>query len=703
MPLIATKDWTTLHPIPLLADFREPLLMARLNGHRLMLVVAMSQEQGIAQAQELTRASSSCLWIDVIKNDQILYTNHQYISSDQANQFLGTCNQYVVYNAHSGFNANAFCGFSGTVSAGGVLVLLTPDTHQWHSNFDTQLKNYGQLASNAHSYFIQWWQLQWQSHDAVYVLQSQVYGHNDQLKSDIWQPLSDLTQTSMRFEPTAQQQGIIDQLITVYDRQTPMVFTIDAHRGRGKSSCLGWLIKAISKNARHEQIHNSIIVTAPSKRALGAMIHTAAPQKINFYALDTLLKMRPEGGMLIVDEAASVPLSQLKKLIDYYDLVVLSSTQDGYEGSGQGYRLKLPHIINDLGRACKVMKLTQPMRWQTNDPLEEFIRSSFLCDVKTPNVGKKLPYDSKQLPNYCQVTGQQLAYDNNLLRQVYALLMLAHYQTTPQDLRILLDHPEHKIHLCYVGSQLAGLAWVACEGGLDSELAQQITLGTRRIQGHLLAQILAQQASFSNACQMHSWRIQRLVVLPSLQGKGLGSALLQQIYSLAKQSHVDFVGASFSASNDTLRFWRTNNFLPAWLGIRADAATGLNSVQVIRPISDAATQMTKDLSYHLQGYLNFGKDIWFGSVNSQTWQDLHWADLPTVTIDHQRQQQQKLLRILAQGLAGFSGPLYLLHRQLADKKRKKIVMNAAQNNTHKGLQREVRQLAALILESSSVE
>jgi tRNA(Met) C34 N-acetyltransferase TmcA len=293
-----------------------------------------------------------------------------------------------------------------------------------------------------------------------------------------------------------------------------------------------------------------------------------------------------------------------------------------------------------------------------------------------------------------------LAHDNSLLRQVYALLMLAHYQTTPQDLRMLLDHPEHKIHLCYVGGQLVALAWVAHEGGLDAELAQQITLGTRRIQGHLLAQILAQQAGFSNACQLHSWRIQRLVVLPSLQGKGLGSALLQQIYGLAKQSHVDFVGASFSASNDTLRFWRSNNFLPGWFGIRADAATGLNSVQVIRPISDPAKQMTNDLTYHLQGYLNFGKDIWFDTIDWQTWQYLHWADVPAITIERQRQQQQKLLTILAQGLAGFSGPLYLLHRQLQDKKHKTTVMNAAQNNTHRGLQREVRQLAALLLKSS---
>jgi tRNA(Met) cytidine acetyltransferase len=709
LSLIATKDWTTLRSITQLADFREPLQMARIEGHRLMLVVAMSEEQGITKAQKLTHLSPLCLWVDGLKNRQSTSTDHQYITAAQANQYLGTSNQYVVYNAHSGFNASALCGLSGTILAGGVLILLTPPRSQWHSSFDTQLQNYGQSATNPHSYFIQWWQQQWQHHEAVYMLQGGGNGRNHRSKVDTWQPLPNLTPASKLLEPTAQQQSVVEQLLAAYNQQTSMVFTIDAHRGRGKSSCLGWLIKAIGKDAKYEPAHRAIpdlikrniIVTAPSKRALGSMIQTAEPQSINFYALDALLTSLPKAGMLIVDEAAAIPLSQLTKLLTHYSLVVLSSTQDGYEGSGQGYRLKLPRIIKSLGRTSTSMTLTQPMRWQANDPLEEFIRSSFLCDVKTPAIDQNYSCDSKQSLTYIQVTGQHLAHNNALLRQVYALLMLAHYQTTPQDLRILLDHPKHTIHLCYVGDQLAGLAWVANEGGLDSELAQQIALGKRRIQGHLLAQILAQQAGFSSACEMRSWRIQRLVVLPSLQCKGLGSALLQKVYGLAQESLVDFVGASFSASTDTLKFWRANYFLPAWLGIRADAATGLNSVQVIRPISVAATQLTQHLTFHLQGYLAFGRDIWFGSIDAKTWQYLHSEDFLSATEALNTEQQQRLLTLLARGHAGFSGPLYLLYQHLQDEKDKQTVMNAAQNNTHKGLQRVIRHLATCVLESSS--
>jgi len=694
MSLIATKDWTTLRSITQLANFRGPLLIARQAGHRLMLVIAMTEEQGIMQAQQLTCLSSSCLWVDILKNDQPQPTEQQYISAAQANQYLGTSKQYVVYNAHKGLNANALCGLSGTIMAGGVLILLTPPTAQWHNNFDTQLQDYGQSAATAHSHFIQWWQQQWQQHQAVYVLHNK---HHQQEKLIKWQPLPDVVQPSNLLEPTAQQQSLIDQLVTAYNQQASVVFTIDAHRGRGKSACLGWLIKTVGKDAKH----GDIIVTAPSKRALGTMIQTAEPQPINFYALDILLTTLPKGGMLIVDEAAAIPLSQLTKLIGHYSLVVLSSTQDGYEGSGQGYRLKLPRIINTLGQKSKAMTLTQPMRWQANDPLEAFIRNSFLCDVKAPDIDKTSPYNAKELLTYSQVTGQQLAHNNELLKQVYALLMLAHYQTTPQDLRILLDHPDHIIHLCHVGDQLAGLAWVAIEGGLDTELAQQIALGKRRIQGHLLAQILAQQAGFSDACEMLSWRIQRLVVLPSLQGKGLGSSLLQEIYGLAEASQVDYVGASFAVSTDILGFWQANHFSPAWLGMRADAATGLNGVQVIRPISTAAIQLAQHLTCHLRGYLEFGKGLWFESVGADVWQQLYFSDILSTNELLSTDQQQKLLIQLASGHAGFSGPLYLLYQKLDDEMDRRSIMHAAQNNTHKGLQRDVRHLARLLLESSS--
>lgn len=682
-----------MRSITQLADFRKPLSLSQHAGHRLMLVVAMMENHGLAQAKQLPEIGEPCLWVDVPQKRQSQAPKHQYISANQANQYLGTSNQYVIYNAHRGFNASALCALSGTIKGTGVLILLTPPTSQWQSNFDSQLKAYGQLERHAHSYFIQWWQRQWQHHSAVYVLHEEV----NQVKTTHWQPFTKLLKQWPLLEPTREQQSIITTLVTAYNQQSEIVYTIEGHRGRGKSACLGWLIKTIGK----EDNHGPVVVTAPSKRALGSMTQTAGLQKVNFHALDALLEQRPKAGLVIVDEAAAIPLSQLTKLVKHYKLVVLSSTQDGYEGSGQGYRLKLPHIISTLGLTSKAMTLTQPMRWQADDPLETFIRSSFLCDVRIPDAMLDLATEDLQHVSYRLMTGEKLAQDNELLKQVYALLMLAHYQTTPQDLRLLLDHPQHKIYLCYVNDCLVGMAWVAQEGNLDSTLAQQISLGRRRIQGHLLAQILAQQAGFPIACEMRSWRIQRLVVLPRLQGKGLGSALLNHIYACGEAHQIDFIGASFSASNNTLRFWLANNFTSAWLGLRPDTATGLNSVQVIQPISQGAKALKDQLKCHFKGYLDFGKGMWFTSVDAETWQGIYPKSIHATAAMLNVEQQRRLLILLAKGHAGFSGPLHLLYQQLLNDKDKQLVMHAAQNNTHKGLQKDVRRLALSLLPPES--
>ena len=682
--------------ITALSEFHQPLLIAQKTGHRLMLVVAMEEASGLSIAKQITRFASACLWVDVLNTTTVPVPEHHYISTNQTKQHLGTSNQYVIYNAHKGFNASALCALSGTVVGGGALILLVPAIAQWHHLFDSQLQAYGHLKSGAHSYFIKWWQQHWE-HCAVHVLEGSAYNHKRD-DHNIWQQL-DYYKAANLLHPTQDQKAVIDKLLSSYQQSINTVFNLSAHRGRGKSACLGWLIKAISTQSKKTQ-QAPVIVTAPSKKALSTLSATATPALVNFYALDALLTQLPKASLVIVDEAASLPLSQLTKLIQHYDLVVLSSTQDGYEGSGQGYRLKLPRIIESLGLTSESLTLTQPMRWHANDPLEDFIRSSFLCDVRLPNIEQQSFIDSTSSLTYSHTCGEELAQDSRLLKQVYALLMLAHYQTTPQDLRLLLDHPKQKLYLCYKGGCLVALAWVSQEGALDADLAEQIALGKRRIQGHLLAQILTQQAGFPESCEMHSWRIQRIVVLPQLQNTGVGAALLNHVYTLAQEDNIDFLGTSFSASVDTLRFWLANQYIPAWLGLRADAATGLNSVQLIRPISINAHTLAGNLSHHLYGYLSFGKDFWFRSIDKKVLLIIATNCEKNTTPALDQMQKKRLLKLLALGQAGFSGGLYLLYQQLKDAKDKQEVLHAAHNNTHKGLQKSVRRLALLQVEPS---
>ncbi|MDO7555592.1 MAG: hypothetical protein MUR16_05720, partial [Oceanospirillaceae bacterium] len=160
---------------------------------------------------------------------------------------------------------------------------------------------------------------------------------------------------------------------------------------------------------------------------------------------------------------------------------------------------------------------------------------------------------------------------------------------------------------------------------------------------------------------------------------------------------VNFVGASFSANSKNLNFWQLNKFSPIWLGVRADTATGFNSVQVMRPISADGKLLQDQLRCHFRDYLTFGQYLWFSSIDADLWQIIFASCQKNVMVGLSKKQQQDLLILLANGRSGFSGSLYLLHQNVRDAKHKSMIIQAAQNNTHKGLQEHVRRLARTTL------
>ena len=54
--------------------------------------------------------------------------------------------------------------------------------------------------------------------------------------------------------------------------------------------------------------------------------------------------------MLIVDEAAAIPITLVKKMLGPY-MVILSSTIHGYEGTGRSLSLKLVQQLPEQNRA----------------------------------------------------------------------------------------------------------------------------------------------------------------------------------------------------------------------------------------------------------------------------------------------------------------------------------------------------------------
>ncbi len=678
--MLATLDLLVLQTLAHWLDVDRHIDAARCNGHRFMLVLAMDLDQAQFHAYQVQRALGDCLWVNLPTGPK-----EHSINASQASQVLGANHLGVIYNAHEEFNASAFSALAGTIEAGGIMVMLTPELPQWVVSCDQQLLAYGQSKQGCKSWFKHWWIDQWRQYDAVCLYTPQANTPNKVFETLISKPVDTAILADIRLKPNLHQQHIIDRLVAAHDLQETMIYCLNAPRGRGKSSCLGWVINAIDTSITQP----SVIVTAPSKRALTSMQNTAAPAQINFWALDALLLQLPAAAMLIIDEAAAVPVSQLARLATHYQLLVLSSTQDGYEGSGQGYRLKLPRLLHQLNLATTELSLVEPMRWRQHDPLEELIAGSFLCRQQSTHCRAQ----QLQLAGceHQQVSAEQLTHDPELLQQVYGLLMLSHYQTSPQDLRNLLDHATNQLHVWNYKNAVVGVVWLSEEGGFDIDLAHQVELGQRRLQGHLLAQILAQQAGFGEAACLTSWRVQRIAVEPNIQHQGLGSLMLDHIRLLARHQRIDYLGASFAADAQLVDFWASNDYLAVWLGLTADAATGLNSIQFMLPLSPPAHTLFASLRSHLSGYLKFAEDDWFQHLGDLPWflvMNETLSELPQLSPAH----NTRLLQLLAHGSANIYAGMYILEPLLAASHEQHLLTKSPQQSK-KAYQQQVRRLA----------
>lgn len=93
--------------------------------------------------------------------------------------------------------------------------------------------------------------------------------------------------------------------------------------------------------------------------------------------------------LMIIDEAAAIPLPLVKKMLGKCP-VFIASTVHGYEGTGRSLSLKLikqlrQASIQDKGYSgehpFKEVKMEEPIRYGLNDPIERWLYDLLLLDV----------------------------------------------------------------------------------------------------------------------------------------------------------------------------------------------------------------------------------------------------------------------------------------------------------------------------------
>ena len=498
----------------------------------------------------------------------------------QLNQVLGTTLDFAVLDARAGFNPNAFGQLCGTVKGGGVLLLLTPPAAEWPDFPDPE---YASLCVEPHS------------PDA---LRGQFLRHlcTGLEGSELLLRWGEHTRVWPRLPPvrtgaapgsgpclSADQAEAVRRILALAEqRRAALVLTAD--RGRGKSAALGIAAARLLEEGKR------VTLTAVSRAAAGAAlerVEALLPKRggeLCFARPDELLQRPVETDLLLIDEAAAIPTPVLIRLLDLCPRTVFATTLHGYEGNGQGFALRFSRQLEARRPRTVEFRLETPIRWAGPDPLEQLSNHILMLDLETGAPPE--PDETLCLKN---IDREHLIAKPGLLQQLFALLVLAHYRTTPGDLRILLDSPNLSIHaLMQEGVPLA-CALVAQEGPLPESLATAVWEGRRRPRGHLLPQTLIAQEGWLQVAPWRAWRIMRIAVHPALQRRGLGRRLLAELESRARAAGVDYLGASFAASESLLQFWHGSGYVPVRLGEQRYPVAGTHALLVLRPLGSAVS------------------------------------------------------------------------------------------------------------------
>lgn len=520
---------------------------------------------------------------------------------------LGREFHHAFFDAGQGFDAAAFAALSGTLIAGSWLVLLTPPWHSWHTHPDADSLRWSDCADPIPTpHFVEHVKrvisrdgqaLHWQQH------QPATYPHFA-ARAD-WHAATG--------EPQPEQALILSQLLTMPSG----VVAVTAARGRGKSALAGQLIARINGTA---------IVTAPAKAATDVLAQFAA-ERYRFMAPDALLSSSATADWLIVDEAAAIPAPLLHQLVARFPRTLLTTTVQGYEGTGRGFLLKFCARFPHLRR----FELQQPVRWALGCPLEKIVSDALLFDDETFT---HAPSGDLHLSAF----EQQSWYDNPALPvAVYQLLSGAHYRTSPLDLRRMMDAPGQHFLQASCADSVAGAVWLVDEGGLSAELSQAVWAGYRRPRGNLVAQSLAAHGGDPLAATLIGRRVSRIAVHPARQREGIGQQLIMQARRYSTQC--DYLSVSFGYTVELWRFWQRCGFVLVRMGNHREASSGCYTAMALLPISEAGKRLAGREHQRLRRDAEIltqwnGEGIPLDPLKESTLNEDDWNDLAGFAFTH---------------------------------------------------------------------
>ncbi|MFU2318541.1 tRNA(Met) cytidine acetyltransferase TmcA [Rahnella sp. PCH160] len=535
------------------------------QGVRRLLIFSGEAAWCGAQAEQFAQGQPGD-WVWISENSP---SHAQSVTFSAVHTLLGQEKRHGVFDARTGLNADALAVFCGILKAGSWLVLLVPEWDDWPRRPDADSQRWSEHPQAIPApRFIQRFQTLLCRHPEISVCrQNASFAITPLSPAACWTPPDG--------QPTPEQHLLLQRLMNANSG----VWVLTAARGRGKSTLAGMLAS---------QWPGTCWITAPGKASANQIL-SHLPESARFIAPDALIALCNAAPVtdvdwLIIDEAAAIPAPMLSALIASFPRVLLSTTVQGYEGTGRGFLLKfcasLPHWYD--------LRLNAPVRWSDRDLLEPFISELMLFSEDVP-AGDIMPGTSEIF----SVDADDWLCEPALLQQFYGLLTSAHYRTSPLDLRRLLDAPGMIFSAARQKNTLTGALWLVEEGGLSAQLAQEVWAGRRRPRGNLVAQSLAAHAGFPQAAILRSRRISRIAVHPAFRRQGIAHELLMQQKHSAQQQGLDFMSVSFGYTDDLAALWQQAGFRLVRVSTQKEASSGCYAAMALLPLTDAGRALTE--------------------------------------------------------------------------------------------------------------
>ncbi|XP_077423794.1 RNA cytidine acetyltransferase isoform X2 [Vanacampus margaritifer] len=401
-----------------------------------------------------------------------------------------------------------------------------------------------------------------------------------------------------------QAKAVLKFIEAISEKTLRSTVALTAARGRGKSAAMGLAVAGAVAFG-----YSNIFVTSPNPDNLHTMfefifkgfdalqyqehldyeiIQSLNPEfnkavvRVNVFKehRQTIQYIHPgdavklgQAELLVIDEAAAIPLPLVKNLLGPY-LVFMASTINGYEGTGRSLSLKLiqqlrqqsadsQHNMSAENRSTATARLAaartlhevslhESIRYAAGDAVEKWLNELLCLDcLNIPRLisGCPLPqtcdlYYVKRDTLFCYHKASEA-----FLQRLMALYVASHYKNSPNDLQMLSDAPAHHL-FCLLPPvpptqnslpEVLAVVQVCLEGEISRQSILNSLSRGKKASGDLIPWTVSEQFQDPEFGSLSGGRVVRIAVNPDYQGMGYGSRVLQllQMYYEGKFPTMD--------------------------------------------------------------------------------------------------------------------------------------------------------------------